>query len=116
MIHQQLHALEQRQVTWHGELWPGHRIEWQVSEERQPRGRSDESPPVWYSTVHFRLPLLGEISASLRLAGDRVGIDVQARSPQVATLLMAHRNALAEALDAAGSPLDYLQVKHDEET
>lgn len=115
MIHQQLHVLEQRQVTWQGELWPGHRIEWEVSEERQPRGQQEESQPVWYSTVRFHLPLLGEVSASLRLAGGKVGIDVQTQSTEVATLLMKHGNTLADALDAAGSPLDYLQVKHDEE-
>lgn len=116
MIHQQLHSMENRQIAWHGELWPGHPIKWEISEEQSQQPHSDEEPTAWNSTMRFELPLLGEISASIRLQGERVQVDVRTSSEDSAELLRTHRTELASALDIAGSPLDLLLVKRDEKT
>ncbi|TFV93997.1 flagellar hook-length control protein FliK [Oxalobacteraceae bacterium OM1] len=112
LIHQQLHTLETRQVQWQGELWPGQRMEWAVSDETpggadQARGAVE---PVWSSRVRFHLPTLGEIEATLHLSGGDVRVDVRAADEATVVALRANGNLLAEALAAAGSPLQALLI------
>jgi hypothetical protein len=114
IINLQLQTLEQQQVRWQGELWPGRPLEWEVSEDKQNNNGKDAKPSSWTSVVRFRLPTLGEISATLRLSGDRVQVQVNTPSGDVAASLRAHTDRLVDALAAAGSPLDSLLVKNDE--
>jgi hypothetical protein len=114
IINLQLQTLEQQQMRWQGELWPGHPLEWEVSEDKQNNNGKDTQPSSWTSVVRFRLPTLGEISATLRLSGDRVQVQVNTPSPEIAASLRAQTGLLAEALEAAGSRLDSLLVKNDE--
>jgi hypothetical protein len=114
LINLQLQTLEQQQMRWQGELWPGRPLEWEVSEDRQHGNERDAQPSSWTSVVRFRLPTLGEISATLRLSGDRVQVQVNTPSGETAASLRAHADRLADALAAAGSPLDSLLVKNDE--
>lgn len=112
----QLHALEQQQIIWHGELFPGQPMEWSVKDDT-PRGkdRNVDEPKQWQSAVRFELPSLGAISAAIMMTGDRVQIQVHTASEDSAATLRAHGQELAEALAAAGSPLDALLIKQDEQ-
>lgn len=115
MVNLQLTTLEQQRVVWQGELWPGQRMEWEIGEEthgRKEGGTSQER--AWQSVVRMELPKLGTISASVRLAGKALQIQVRAASDTTAALLRENGNALSSALDAAGSPLELLTVKRDE--
>ncbi|HEX7633658.1 MAG TPA: flagellar hook-length control protein FliK [Noviherbaspirillum sp.] len=115
MINLQLTTLEQQRVAWQGELWPGQRMEWEIGEEthgRKEGGASQER--AWQSVVRMELPKLGAISASVRLAGNALQIQVRAASDTTAALLRQNGNTLSSALDAAGSPLELLTVKRDE--
>jgi hypothetical protein len=114
LINLQLQTLEQQQVRWQGELWPGRPLEWDVSEDRQNDNGKDAQPSSWTSVMRFHLPALGEISATLRLSGDRVQVQVNTPSEDVAVSLRTHTAGLADALAAAGSTLDSLLVKNDE--
>jgi len=114
LIGLQLQTLEQQHVRWQGELWPGRSLEWEVSEDTRDGNGKDSQPQSWTSVVRFRLPALGDISATLRLSGDRVQVQVNTPSPDVAASLRAQTGLLANALEAAGSRLDSLLVKNDE--
>lgn len=114
MIGLQLNTLEQQRLTWQGELWPGQKIEWEVSEDTPHSGDADVQERTWLSSVRFELPALGAVSATVRLTGNRVQIQLSTASEDAADLLRAHGGALSAALDAAGSPLDLLTVKRDE--
>jgi hypothetical protein len=116
MINLQLNTLEQQRVVWQGELWPGQPIEWEISEEL-PHGKKTEAEPeerAWQSIVRFDMPVLGAVSASVRLTGQKLQIQVRAANEATASLLRTHGDALSSALDAAGSPLELLTVKRDE--
>ena len=113
LISLQLAALEQRRVTWQGELWPGQKFEWDVTEEK-PEQESDEQGRSWRSTVRFDMPTLGTIAASIHLANGRVQVQINTTTESAATRLRANGGKLASALDAAGSPLDSLTVKRNE--
>jgi hypothetical protein len=115
-INLQLNTLEQHRIAWQGELWPGQRMEWEISEESgggRQGGDADESQKVWQSVVRFDLPKLGKVAASISLSGGHVRMQVSTRSDDSAALLQAHGTELASALDAAGSPLDLLTIKQD---
>ncbi|MFI4941030.1 MAG: flagellar hook-length control protein FliK [Burkholderiales bacterium] len=115
-INLQLNSLEQHRVAWQGELWPGQRMEWEISEEENGRNQSgelDADQVSWKSTVHFDLPNLGKVSASIHLSGGHVSMQVSTLSARSAAALKAHGDELVNALDAAGSTLDSLIIKQD---
>lgn len=114
IINLQLNTLEHQQIRWQGELWPGQPMEWEINEDKPDGGSAQAEQPSWTSMVRFELPHLGDISASIRLVGERVHVQVKTADDTAATVLRAHGGMLADALEAAGSPLDSLQVKRDE--
>ncbi|MDB5762092.1 MAG: hypothetical protein JWQ21_1087 [Herminiimonas sp.] len=113
MINLQLDALERRHVSWQGELWPGQPMEWEVKEDPQ-KNDAEAAGKAWQSVVRFDLPSLGAVTATVRLSDGHVQVQVRTATEAAATSLRAHGAMLANALDAAGSPLDLLTVKQDE--
>lgn len=114
LINQQLNTLENQRVVWHGDLWPGQPMEWEVN--RDARGQSAEEPQQsWQSVVRFELPTLGAVSATINLVGDRVYMQVRATTDEATSSLLAHGSELKEAMDRAGTPLDSFTVKQDAE-
>lgn len=117
IINLQLNALEHQMVRWQGQLWPGMPMEWEVQEDK-PEGddtqAKGEAQSTWTSTVRFELPNLGGVSATVRLAGNRVHIQVDTETEDAATTVRAFSGLLADALEAAGAPLDSLSVKQHE--
>lgn len=113
MISLQLDTLEQRRVTWQGELFPGQEMEWEVTEDTA-HGGHDDADRSWQSVVRFQLPALGAISAAIRLNGNHLQVQIRATSEETALLLRTHGNELVSALGAAGSPVDLLTVKRDD--
>lgn len=116
MINLQLNALEHQMVRWQGQLWPGMPMEWEVLEDKPEGGGSQADPQqsAWTSTVRFELPHLGGVAATIRLAGDRVHVQVATQTEDTAATVRAFGGMLADALDAAGTPLDSLSVKQHE--
>jgi hypothetical protein len=116
LINLQLNALEHQMVRWQGQLWPGMPMEWEVQEDKSKGGGSqpDAPPATWSSTVRFELPHLGGVSATIRLIGDRVYVQVTTQTEDSATTVRAFGGMLADALEAAGTPLDSLSVKQHE--
>lgn len=116
MINLQLNALEHQMIRWQGQLWPGMPMEWEVQEDKPESGRSqgEPQPSTWTSTVRFELPHLGGVAATIRLVGDRVHVQVNTQTEDTATTVRTFGGLLADALDAAGTPLDSLSVKQHE--
>lgn len=110
LIGQQLNVLEQGQVHWQGECWPGQRLDWQV--HAQPQPESDQSGDAsgngaaptersWESVLQLELPRLGTINARLRLSGASLRLQLQAGAESTATLLRSGSGQLADALAQA---------------
>lgn len=122
IVNLQLHTLEQQQVRWQGELWPGVPMQWEISRDTQREhavrkdgaGGADYDLAAWTSVVRFELPTLGPVAARIVLSGDRVQVNISAASEDTATALRTHGAALAHAMLTAGSPLDVFTVKIDE--
>jgi hypothetical protein len=114
LINLQLNAHEQGKVAWQGQLWPGQDLHWEV--EREASGRQDggegESGATWQSSLRLRFGALGEVAARVVLAGDQLHIRLDAPDAGIKGLLDAHGARLAQALDAAGTPLATLAI-HD---
>lgn len=115
-INLQLNTLENNRIAWQGELWPGQKLEWEVSEDAPRNDADNPEQSSWTSVVRFELPMLGVVTANIHLDGDRVRMQVKTTTDQAAAALRSHSDELATALGAAGSPLDLLTVKKDEET
>lgn len=117
MVNLQLDMLEHRRAAWEGELWPGQKMVWEVSDET-PEGSdtSRAASRVWQSRIHIELPQLGAVTALLQLQGERIRVQLAASSAQSAMLLQDKGKTLAESLEAAGSFLDQLTVKQDDHT
>jgi hypothetical protein len=118
LVNLQLNTLEQQATHWRGEIWPGQQMEWDVQKNpQQPGGNGggSEAAASWQSTVRFNLPTLGSISATLHMIGEHLHIQVKTGDDTSASLLRQHAPQLAEALGAAGSPLDSLLVQKNEQ-
>ncbi|MFD2272946.1 flagellar hook-length control protein FliK [Undibacterium arcticum] len=115
LINAQLNTLEHQRLQWQGEVWPGQRMDWQVSQDA-PEGGDRDGPELqsWQSAVRFELPGLGVVSATIHLLGENLHIQLRTATETTATALRDHSQQLADALGAAGSPLDSLTVKQDE--
>jgi hypothetical protein len=115
LIRLQLDTLEQRGVAWRGELLPGQPMQWEVREQGQ-EASGPALPPAeraWHSTVRLELPALGAVAASLQLQGGHLQLTLRAEDAGSAALLRANGDGLAQALEAAGLPLDMMTVRHE---
>ncbi len=119
-INLQLTSQEQSRVAWQGQLLPGQHMEWEIQKEEGGRrgggGPDGEEQPTWRSGMKFRLPLLGEIAATVVMAGDKFQIEIQTGTSEVGSMLRSHAGELTSAMEAAGTPLSSLSigVKRDE--
>ena len=112
-INLQLTSQEQSRVLWQGQLLPGQQMEWEINKDApEQRGGADgEAPePAWRSGMRFRLPLLGEIDATVVMVGNQCQVEIKAGSPDVGSLLRAHAARLGAAMEAAGTPLTALSI------
>ncbi|NUT59674.1 flagellar hook-length control protein FliK [Herbaspirillum sp. C9C3] len=116
IINLQLNALEQQRVVWHGEVWPGQKMEWEINQEqgqnsREQAGAEDENTPTWHSVVRFNFAHLGSVSASIRLIGQQIHVQLKADNEAAAAALRGNSALFSGAMAAAGTSLDSLIVK-----
>lgn len=116
LVGQQLHTLENQRLSWHGELWPGQRMEWAVEEEprkqEEPNDVAEESAR-WTSTLKLELPSLGKVAVILQLDTGRLRLHIEAADPNTRQTLKTQGDFLADALDVAGMQLEALTVRSE---
>jgi hypothetical protein len=118
LINLQLNAHEQARVAWQGQLWPGQELRWEIErdapDDKQSGrdgadGTDGEGHGSWQSSLRLRFGQLGEVAAKVVLSGGQLHIRLDA--PDAArALLEAGSGRLADALDAAGTPLTTLAI------
>jgi hypothetical protein len=118
-INLQLASQEQGRVAWQGQLLPGQDMAWQISRDppdarARPGAGGDTPEPPWRSALRLRFAALGEIGATVVLAGDQLHIQLQAGSSEAGSVLRARAGELQRALEASGNPLASLSVSSGE--
>ena len=113
LINLQLNAHEQSRVAWQGQLWPGQELRWEIERDAPRRdangGEDGAAAQGWQSSLTLRFGRLGEVAAKVVLSGGQLHIRLDAPDA-THDLLQAGSARLAEALDAAGTPLTTLAI------
>ncbi|HEY0906119.1 MAG TPA: flagellar hook-length control protein FliK [Methylophilus sp.] len=111
MAAQQLQVLEQQRMLWQGEVWPGQRMQWQVSqrEEEAASPAADNTGSV-QSTLKLQLPSLGEVEVHIGMQNGHFSLRLQAGADDTARRLRLGQGQLLRQMQAAGLPLSGLQV------
>lgn len=115
LVHQQLEAAATQRLIWHGEVWPGQTMDWEIQEE-DPRKQDEEGEPAgWNTSLRLSTPRLGKVEAQLRLSGDTLQINLSTPYGATAADLRDGLPALSDALAAKGVLLTRATVRHDNE-
>jgi hypothetical protein len=113
VVHEQLTALQNGQVLYRGDLFPGQKIEWAVSEREARRNKEGGQERSWDTSLQITLPKLGAISARLKLDGGRVSVHIRTGQADSAAVLADGRTVLMEQLEAAGLTPGEIGIQHD---
>lgn len=120
LLTQQLQVLESPQFAWHGEVWPGQALAWQIGRETDPLtdGSASHAAPEanagWESRLKLTLPQLGTVTVHIRLDERQAfSIRMVPERHEVEPLLQKNQARLVEQLAAAGCSLQSLMVQTD---
>jgi len=114
---QQLAVLEQNRINWHGEVWPGQMMDWDVyaeprgeegSERADTQHESDARPVV--SELKLDFPNLGVVAAKLTIINGYVSINLRAEQDSTMDELRSKSRALTQAINNTGLKLDGLII------
>ncbi|HJV26682.1 MAG TPA: flagellar hook-length control protein FliK [Aromatoleum sp.] len=107
VIHQQLDGMATQTYVWHGQVWPGQRMEWEVEDPRREREGAvgEDLPNEWKTTLRLTLPRLGGLEARLVLTPAGVAMRLLADDSETVAALDGARAQLDAALAAANVPL-----------
>jgi hypothetical protein len=104
LVHQQLNALETRQVLWQGQVWPNQQMDWEIHEESPRRSTAEygESGGQWATQIRLDLPNLGEVAAMLRFNSNGLSVTLDASDTKTRALFGAASSQLTAALAERG--------------
>lgn len=121
IVHQQLDAMATQNYVWHGQVWPGQNVEWEIEDPQRDRSGNggDNASDVaenWNTTLRLTLPRLGGMEAQLAVSPAGVALRLFADDPATVAALAAARVRLDEALAAANLPLTgFVAERRDDE-
>ncbi len=116
LVQQQLDAAATQRLAWHGEVWPGQSMDWQIEPDQQRPGTGGtDAEQGWITSLRLVTPRLGEIEARISLSAQGVRIILATPTGASAADLRDASPALEKSMAAAGVPLLALQVKHGNE-
>jgi len=116
LVQQQLDAAGTQRLIWHGEVWPGQTMQWEIEWQDQGGGKSEQDDAEsWTTTLRLETPRLGELVAALRLRPGGVKVALMTPSGSSAADLRAGAPALEKALASAGVPMLGFTVKQARE-
>lgn len=113
LVQQQLDAAATQRMLWHGEVWPGQTMQWEIARDPTGGGPGAEAEQRWATTLRLTTPRLGAVDAALYLSGGGVRISLATPTDASAADLRAAVPALEQALASAGVPLLGIVVKHE---
>lgn len=114
LVQQQLDAAATQRLAWHGEIWPGQSLDWQIEpDDRQSGERQTDTERNWLTSLRLFTPRLGEIDARLKLTPQGVSITISTPVGASAANMLDSVPSLERSMAAAGVPLLALQVRHD---
>lgn len=111
IVQQQLEAFATQNYSWHGQIWPGQQLAWEIENggEPAPHGDSGEGEK-WQTRLRLTLPNLGAVDARLYLQGTRITLAMIAANSGTRALLHNDAAALRSQLADAGLDLASLGV------
>jgi hypothetical protein len=112
IVGEQLSALQNGQLLFRGDLFPGQRLEWTVAEREAERNLSGGRERNWETRVTVTLPNLGAVTALLTLDGTRVAVKVTAENSMAVPALQNGRSRLVEQLEGAGLTPAEMSISH----
>jgi hypothetical protein len=117
IVQQQLDAVASQRLSWHGEVWPGQVVDWQIerdrAEQRDTAPGTAEGATRWSTTLRLTMPRLGTVDATLQLAGNTLRLNMASSSGNAADSLRQRAPTLAQALADAGVVLQSLDIRHE---
>jgi len=112
LVQQQLDAAATQRMAWHGEVWPGQTLDWQIEpDEQRTGGEQSDSERGWITSLRLVTPRLGEIDARLSLTPQGARITLATPTDTSAADLRSAAPSLEKSMATAGVPLLALQVK-----
>ena len=116
LVQQQLDAAASQRMAWHGEVWPGQTLNWEIEPDQHRTGDDPaNSERGWTTSLRLVTPRLGEIDARLSLTPQGARITLATPTDTSAANLKDAAPALEKSMAAAGVPLLALQVTHGTE-
>ena len=119
LIPAQLDTLENKRLSWQGELFPGQPLQMDITKEENQGKQSSaeqESEAIWQTTLKLQLPNLGDVHVKIRLQGDHAQLNVNVIDSATATSLKSASDSLSQSLAASGTALDQITVQSDDKT
>lgn len=113
LVQQQLETLDQRQLLWQGQVWPGQDMRWQI-EERTAREGEQDAEREWQTRLELSLPNLGQVSALLKFTPQGIRIELAAPAPDTVQALQSAGPLLNQGMERAGLHLIEMKVEADD--
>ena len=118
LLPQQLAILENQRFSWHGEIWPNQKMDWDIHlPDKQSSSddghQADDIQKSIASDLTLHLPNLGKVTAKISLHDGRVHIGLLAEESQTVTTLKAESVKLLDAIQNKGQAVDGLHILKD---
>lgn len=116
LVQQQLNALATQTYVWQGQVWPGQKMHWEISEnDGRPRSGEEEVSGNWQTRLKLDLPNLGGIEARIGLdPSGKLSVLLRTGQEDSQSTLQAAAADLGAALQTAGLQLNKFTVTHGE--
>ena len=114
LVRQQLDGLASNNFSWHGQIWPGQQMRWEIGDHSKRQTPQDLAPlQEWFSRLKLSLPALGSLDATLRLqAGGKVLLQINADSQESERRLRTNLEHLRTRYETAGIELTQANVEY----
>jgi hypothetical protein len=112
IVTEQLTALQNGQLLFRGDLFPGQHLEWSVAEKGAGRNTSGGRERSWATTVTVTLPHLGPVTAQLTLDGSAVAVTITAEQSGTVPILETGRERLSDQFEGAGLTPVAMSIGH----
>ncbi|HNH35657.1 MAG TPA: flagellar hook-length control protein FliK, partial [Rhodocyclaceae bacterium] len=115
LVQQQLDAGATQRLLWHGEVWPGQPMDWEIVRGDGTGTADTPEQEAWSTRLHLEFPRLGIVDATLRLTAGGLAVVIATPYGASAADLRQDAPALAKAMEAAGLPAPGVLVQHENE-